>query len=128
MICTKQFFIDSYTIRLFLFMFIIIISIIFVSTLIINVISIRFGNTIGFICVYTCILVLVFAVMRSKNINNEYLRILNPMYGVILNLFDKPAVQAGIIAYYVLLIVLSCIISAKYIEKLDIALTNCEFK
>lgn len=121
---------DIATYKVMLVLFAMITMFLSISTILINIISIRFGNSIGFIVVYLGIVVLSFLSLNYQKIpilkQNEKILILNPMCGVISNLMNKPFMQLMVLLYYCGLIIITFAIGAWYINKLDIALIDRE--
>jgi hypothetical protein len=122
--------IDTYTIHIVLLLFIMFTTLLTLTTLVINIISIRYGNTIGYIVVYISIVILVFIALNSQNISfmsdKQWLLMLNPMYSIILDVNTTISLQLIMIFYYILLIILSIVIGARFINTFDIALIDYE--
>lgn len=102
------------------------------TTMIINLISIRFGNSIGFLTVYILLLLFLFLALQSPK--SEFIRkyplvlILNPATAMSFNFVRETFLQAGVIIYYAILNLIILLTGSNYINHFDIALSDAESK
>ena len=114
-------------------MLIMISSIIFLSTLVINILSIKLNNIEAFAIVYISILALVFiATIQNQKLPDmskiDLENLWNPMAGLILNSKDNPLFQYFSITYYAVLSIIGFFVGNKTIGKMDISLVDNEVK
>lgn len=116
--------------RIFLILFGLITMILAITTIIINLISIRLGSTTAFIAVYICVVMLIFLSLKHESIpligKYYYVRALNPLSGIVLNLSDNPFAQYMVILYYLVLMILTFVLGGNYVNNVDIALVDSE--
>lgn len=55
-----------------------------------------------------------------------YVRALNPLSGIVLNLSDNPFAQYMVILYYLVLMILTFVLGGNYVNNVDIALVDSE--
>lgn len=116
--------------KIFLILFGLITMILAITTIIINLISIRLGSTTAFITVYICVVMLIFLSTKHESIpllgKYYYVRVFNPLSGIVLNLFDNQFAQCMVIFYYLVLLTLTFVLGGKYVNNIDIALADGE--
>lgn len=121
---------NHYTWKIFFILFCMLTMILTLTTLTINLISLKFGNIIGFILVYITILVLIYIAIKGQNMpiirKFPILMSINPVSGISFNFSEMPYIQVVISIYYFILIIAAFIFGAIYVNKLDIALSDSE--
>ncbi len=122
--------IEIYDLKIFLILFVLITMILAITTIIINLISIRLGSTTAFITVYICVVMLIFLSTKHESIpilgKYYYARVLNPLSGIVLNLSDNQFAQCLVIFYYFVLMALTFVLGGMYVNSADIALVDGE--
>lgn len=102
------------------------------TTLIVNLISIRFGSVISFIYVYGTVALIIMLSFEIANteIMQEHpiLNIFNPVNGILQELVTNIKFQSVFVLYNFGIIIITVITGMLYINKLDIALVNIEDK
>jgi len=96
------------------------------STLIINLLTIKFNSSVGFIIVYLVLLILITVLLMSDWMtlftNAPYLLLLNPVAGVILNLTGETTMTVLAILYYFGLNGIIIFVGARFINCLEVGL------
>lgn len=122
--------IDINAFIIFIKLFIILTMALTITTLLINLISIKRGNSVAFVTVYLVIVSLIFLVLKSENISivQKYpiLISLNPVSGISFNFTGYPLMQVLLTIYYILIIIMTLILGAYQINKMDISLFDAE--
>lgn len=132
LICLKcsNGYIDNKAIATLTMLFFVITIILALTTLGINLISIRYGNTIGYIIVYSIIMFLVvLAINMYKNAyiaNNLWILFINPMCGLFSEGNSSIKQQIAIMIYDLFLLSMLVVTGARYIENVDISLVDRE--
>lgn len=117
-------------VKIFLVLFGLITMILAITTIIINLLAIKFGSTTAFIAVYISVIMLIFLSLKHESIpflgKYYFVRLFNPLSGIVLNLFDNPIAQSIVAFYYFILMVLTFILGGRFVDNVDIALLDCE--
>lgn len=96
------------------------------TTLLINLLTIKYNSSIGFICVYLVLLLLITVLLQSDWIalftKTPYLLLLNPVAGVILNLAEDRTMGVLATIYYLILNGIIICGGAKFVNRLEIGL------
>lgn len=122
--------INSETLIIFGLLFTRLVLLLFLTTILINLLSIRFGNALGFITVYIGVVMLIFLAASHQSIpfigsNNVFL-FLNPICGLIEETFSNFNIQVLFYFYNFFLLCIINIVGAFYIDRFDIALVDYE--
>ncbi len=117
-------------INLVMILFIIISFMLMLTTLLINMISIRFGNGTGFILTYLVIVILLFMSLQGQSFMGSfrYLLLLNPMSSINIDIIENKIFLFFYIIYYFMLITATVLLGARFVNKQDIALYDAEEK
>lgn len=119
-------------IGIFFTLFLIISLTLMFTTLIMNLISLKFGSSIGFIITYSVIVILIFLSLYGNELpfpdEFAFIKLLNPMSGIHVGVMENLSAQAVFIAYYLLLVAAVILVGAAMINHMDIALSDAESK
>lgn len=123
---------DSEVINVFITLYFNLVILIFWSTLLINLLALRYGNIIAFIIVYIAFTVLMFIGLKQQYIQNksvaELLYLVNPVSGVLNGYTYNTFLKVLSYIFKIVFVTITTIIGEKYIAKMDIALEDCENK
>lgn len=101
-----------------------------VTTLIINLIAIKFNSSVGFICVYIALLILIAHALQFHDLSltdmGTYLMLVNPVYAIIFNMADNVVMRMIAIIYYLILNGIVILLGTKYINNLEVGLLDKE--
>jgi hypothetical protein len=115
---------------IFMMLFAMLTMILTITTMAINLISLKYGNSIGFISVYVTFLVLIYIALKGQYIplirKYPILMAINPACGISFNFTEIPYIQVVILFYYLVIITASFYFGANYVNKLDISLSDSE--
>ncbi len=101
------------------------------TTLLTNFLTIRYNSSIGFICVYTLILILISIVVMSDNnmiwlAEHPYFSLLNPVEAIILNMSEDSWMKLIATIYYLVLNGVIIWLGARYVNSLEVGLMQKE--
>lgn len=121
---------DNEAIKIFIILCFKIFILLFITTLAINIIAIRFGSTYGFTSVYIVTVLLIFLAINHNKLpligDYQWSFMLNPFSGFLSKLISHKPMQVGFYLYNTGLIAIIIIFSAIYIDNFDIALADHE--
>lgn len=107
-----------------------IIMLLFLTTVAINLISIRLGNALGFIIVYISVVLLVFVAMNQSSLpyigTSKWLLIFNPACGIIEDIYYDTNLLVVFFIYNIILVCIAMMIGSLYIDRFDVALVDYE--
>jgi hypothetical protein len=127
-ICTysSTYRLDGETIRMMGSLFVFITLFLTATTLIINLLAIRFNSGVGFFIVYVVLLLLTTLLLQSERLlsvdEEPYFMLLNPVAAIILNLSEDRTMRLVATVYYFLLNGIIVFVGAKFVNLLQIGL------
>lgn len=102
------------------------------TVLLINLIAIRTSSAIGFLSIYTALLVCIMIVLHYHQspfiVQHPYFMLFDPVYGIILNLSNDLMMRSVSFIYYILLDLAIIWFGMRFIKNLEVGLIHAELK